>query len=411
MSESDEGDHLEAIIDHKERDVSYSRQVYGMRRRLKLVANTHSVKSKIIKYHCKWVGHDVDAATWEDADYIQSQCRKEVTRYWRRLKMGKPTNPEMIREAADIEEELAFLDDMKDWEKEISSLSPAHSVNYPSGKEAHEPPNTTPNMSTTSGQHRLPHDHQCSIWSTKTAFSECDRCHQLFKSAESLKEHTDAGCARPIQMCDAGNCGEMDPLTQSDCDGCEGKFCLKHRYPSSHACRSLHAREDKKEQRRLAAQETIKRTFKPAVKGTVTNSTTATSTTNRKTPSKTSSMVELMKAKAKAKIEFITHIKGNTSIPMTSRLYLNVRFPKECNRDPAPMFFDKTTSVGKALDIVADACSVKNVNHRLSADDGQRLELYSEDMMALEKSQPLSNILINLDTIILERQIKKDVML
>ncbi|KAG0194244.1 AN1-type zinc finger protein 1 [Apophysomyces sp. BC1034] len=281
MSVSDEGDHLEAILNHREWD------------------------GQIVKYHCKWVGHDIDAATWEEASYIQSQCPQEVKKYWRAFKRGQPTNLETTRNAAEIEEKLAFLNDMKDWEEEVD-------------------------------------------------------------------------CVAAIER------AKRSGLTV---------YVIWHRYPSSHACQSLNARDERKEQRRLAAQETIKKTFKPAA-------TTTTSTAKRKTASKTSSIVELMKAKAKAK--------GNTSIPMASRLYLNVQFPKESNIASAPMFFDKTSSIGKVLDTIADACSIKNLNHCLPAEDGQRLDLYSEDMTLLEKSQSLAKILSNLDTIILER--KEEVM-
>ncbi|KAG0175362.1 AN1-type zinc finger protein 1 [Apophysomyces sp. BC1015] len=414
MSVSDEGDHLEAILNHREWD------------------------GQIVKYHCKWVGHDIDAATWEEASYIQSQCPQEVKKYWRAFKRGQPTNLETTRNAAEIEEKLAFLNDMKDWEEEVDCVAaierakrsgltvyviwnripifnsdPAEEVEivFAPSFEMELPhvgkhcalsicnaldflPVTCPFCKLTfCGQHRLPHDHECDSCTSETVLTECDQCHQLFKSIESLKQHSVTGCMRPVQLCGVDKCGALDPMMEARCDGCDRIFCLKHRYPSSHACQSLNARDERKEQRRLAAQETIKKTFKPAA-------TTTTSTAKRKTASKTSSIVELMKAKAKAK--------GNTSIPMASRLYLNVQFPKESNIASAPMFFDKTSSIGKVLDTIADACSIKNLNHCLPAEDGQRLDLYSEDMTLLEKSQSLAKILSNLDTIILER--KEEVM-
>jgi AN1-type zinc finger protein 1 len=103
----------------------------------------------------------------------------------------------------------------------------------------------------------------------------------------------------------------------------------RHRHPASHECKSLNNDEQRKLERKLAAQEQLAKTF----------SSSDTGSKKRKViksvpiKSKNGGMVELMKIKSQAK--------GNASIPASSRIYIYVQCPKESKLDSQSVYFDK----------------------------------------------------------------------
>ncbi|KAI7896946.1 uncharacterized protein EV154DRAFT_491300 [Mucor mucedo] len=260
------------------------------------------------------------------------------------------------------------------------------------------------------GEHRLPLDHSCSQWSrVDKQLVQCDTCQHLVKAPDaekltpevSLEKHKASNCKvylyppnGPIpkinRQCTVKGCKDIDPrVGPIRCDGCEEDFCLRHRHPSAHRCKSLNDDEDRKRDRKLAAQEKVAKTFtsptkKPKIKSVAVKS-------------KNGGMVELMKIKSQAK--------GSASVPTSSRIYLYVQCPKESKLDFQSVYFDKLNSVGKALDLIADTCKVNNKNHTLSPTDPERLELFKcPEMTVLDKSCSLEKCLQNLDTVLLERQ-------
>ncbi|CAO3630697.1 unnamed protein product [Cunninghamella echinulata] len=273
------------------------------------------------------------------------------------------------------------------------------------------------------GPHRLPSEHQCIEYeSHDKQVIQCSKCQLLvfqphMPIENMLKEHQSSNCKKylyPIKRvfnskvtkCAIENCKDFDPrIGASHCNDCNRDFCLKHRYPTTHQCSKLE--EDPKEIRRLAAQEKLAKTFNKASSSSSTDNSTILnkSLSNTEPPSKKikkgSPAIELMKMKSKAK--------GVTSVPMASRLYLHIQFPKESNLSLQPMYLDKFDRVGKALDLLADYCKVVNENNVLPSDHDNRLVLYldkredNEGLIPLELGTTLEKSVQSLNTLILDR--------
>lgn len=103
----------------------------------------------------------------------------------------------------------------------------------------------------------------------------------------------------------------------------------RHRHPASHSCQSLDTDEQRKMERKLAAQEKVAKTFtsQPTKKRKVITSVPVRS--------KNGGMVELMKIKSQAK--------GSPSVPAASRIYIYVQGPKESKVDSQSVYFDKVS--------------------------------------------------------------------
>lgn len=101
----------------------------------------------------------------------------------------------------------------------------------------------------------------------------------------------------------------------------------RHRHPATHGCQSLDIDEQRKTDRKLAAQEKVAKTFapQPTKKRKVIKSVPV--------KSKNGGMVELMKIKSQAK--------GSASVPVASRIYIYVQGPKESRVDLQSVYFDK----------------------------------------------------------------------
>ncbi|KAI9246270.1 hypothetical protein BDA99DRAFT_267410 [Phascolomyces articulosus] len=215
------------------------------------------------------------------------------------------------------------------------------------------------------GPHGLPADHDCTEWSqVDRRVVQCNLCQNMvfvpegFDVEQALRDHV----CKPLEpvkkkRCGVSGCREFEQhkiVLPVHCKDCDKEFCLKHRLKVDHRCPSLDV--DEKETRKQAAQEKLNKTF-------ALQKTTASLSSKKVTKpgAKKNTMVELMKMKSKAK--------GSTSIPLSARIYLNVEFPKECNRPAQPMYFDKTIRVGRMLDTVAETCGVKNDNNRISETD------------------------------------------
>ncbi|CEP13158.1 hypothetical protein [Parasitella parasitica] len=262
------------------------------------------------------------------------------------------------------------------------------------------------------GDHRLPLEHKCSQWTQASKdVVQCSECQHLIQSPihekltqeQALEKHKKSKCqlylypphnniSKIDRQCTVKGCRDIDPrVGPVHCNGCDQDFCLKHRHPASHGCQSLDTEEQRKIDRRLAAQEKLAKTFvpQPPKKRKIITAVPV--------KSKNGGMVELMKIKSQAK--------GSANVPASSRIYIYVQGPKESKVELQSVYFDKKNSVGKALDAIADMCKVNNKNNTISPSDPERLELYKcPDMALLNKSDPLEKALKNLDTVLLERQ-------
>ncbi|KAI8992212.1 hypothetical protein BDB01DRAFT_777510 [Pilobolus umbonatus] len=213
------------------------------------------------------------------------------------------------------------------------------------------------------GDHRLPIHHQCVEWTnTDKQLIECPACQQLIYSQlspqETLNRHIQSKCTLYVcsntpkmdRKCAVDGCYEVDPRVGSvQCNQCNNKYCLKHRYPA-HDCLTM----DMKSERKNAAEQKITKIF-----GDRPSAVTKPVKPRVMTPM--ARKVEMMKIKSKAK--------GLSSIPQASRIYLNIQPPKESNMATQPVYLDKTMTVGRALDVISDVCKITNNNHMLATSD------------------------------------------
>lgn len=125
------------------------------------------------------------------------------------------------------------------------------------------------------------------------------------------------------------------------CDKCSDKYCLPHRHPDSHHCNQTNVIKKSTE------TQSTKRVFTssaPNIKGAKNESLA------RK--------VALMKLKQTAV--------GNSSIPMTERLYFSISYQKDSqinNFESKNIFVSKEWSVGKCVDWLANQFGLTNNNN------------------------------------------------
>jgi len=108
--------------------------------------------------------------------------------------------------------------------------------------------------------------------------------------------------------------------------------------------------------------------------------------------------------KTVASVPLKTNAKGDARIPENKRIYLEVVYPMNTSIQPKIMFFNQEWSVGKALDVIADAGGVINPNNKPGP---EKLCLFSlKTGEILPTSVPLSGLspqVCSFDTILLER--------
>ncbi|RUS21657.1 hypothetical protein BC937DRAFT_91929 [Endogone sp. FLAS-F59071] len=285
-----------------------------------------------------------------------------------------------------------------------------------------------------------PFDHQCERWEqANKQLQKCPTCSSLIfipehlgtetiSPKETLDLHLASGCQNyvfspstkiePVR-CHIVGCGDVEKYVGGvKCEGCRETFCLKfelnlifhsshfsdassrHRSPLVHSCTSLDLLEEKKQRRRQAAQEVLDKNF---FKKTGADEAKVKPVAAPRPIKKGSRTVEVMKMKAKAQ--------GDASIPQASRLYLRVHYPAEAGLESKTIFLDKTWTVGKALDKIANTGRIQNMNNRVTDSDGERLHLYKlsdisntePDAIRLANDQRLETVLESADEILMER--------
>ncbi|KAH8554066.1 hypothetical protein BGW37DRAFT_242374 [Umbelopsis sp. PMI_123] len=190
--------------------------------------------------------------------------------------------------------------------------------------------------------------------------------------------------------CCVEGCNDGDPMIGLvQCDACSSLFCLKHRYRTAHHCaadaKALKDKEDRKTAARLKIEEHLGK--RPLEKKPTP------STIPR--PKRLNPKLELMKMRARAK--------GDNAVPQESRIYFNVHFPESSKIVPVPLYFDKTQSIGRMLDRIAQIGNIPNNNHKLDAGDPKRLHLLAlPDKTKLATEKTIEHVLNNGVDVMLE---------
>ncbi|XP_060587739.1 AN1-type zinc finger protein 1-like [Ruditapes philippinarum] len=196
----------------------------------------------------------------------------------------------------------------------------------------------------------------------------CDGCGNTFCSEHRTKDAhscskdmlTSAGCeytgARGY-TCSLTGCSNRE-LTEIFCDKCQQVFCLSHRHAQDHDCSKL------KEELVNTGSKTAEHVNQIIASKSVVVKKSRVSAKSSKTAAK----VALMKMKM--------HAKGDSGCPETERVYLRVYPPSQYNKEPQPMFFSKTWSIGRTVDSIASRLGIQNNNNVQTA---KKLRLFSTD--------------------------------
>jgi len=180
-----------------------------------------------------------------------------------------------------------------------------------------------------------------------------------------VEQHISAGCPQTTvqhtNTCSYPRCRKYE-VVPVICKQCYKNFCFSHRFPQDHACEGVTGGVASK------AREQHKKTSTSA-------SSSASKAAHSHNP--TALKVRLMKMKMQAK--------GDSKIPADKRFYLEVVFPLNSGVAPKLMYFDPRWSIGKVLDLVAEAGNIVNKNNVIQ-DKNSKLHL-----IALKTGEPLPN--------------------
>ncbi|CAO3692430.1 unnamed protein product [Umbelopsis ramanniana] len=249
------------------------------------------------------------------------------------------------------------------------------------------------------GPHRFPATHDCnSAELNDRIIFDCSICSgRIFKAPgmskdDTLSRHIESKCCDYLYSsppkgskvpCSVEGCHEGDPMIGLvQCDACSSLFCLKHRYRAAHQCSADAKAIKDKEERKTAARMKIEEHL-----GKRPSEKKATPSTVVR-PKRLNPKLELMKLKTRAK--------GDDGVPQESRLYFTVHFPDSSKKDPVPLFFDKTQSIGRMLDRIAQLGNIPNNNHKLDSVDPNRLHLLTwPDKTNLATEKRIEHVLNN----------------
>jgi predicted nucleic acid binding AN1-type Zn finger protein len=167
------------------------------------------------------------------------------------------------------------------------------------------------------------------------------------------------------------------------CKVCLKNYCFSHRLQLDHTCNhATSGNHIKKENTNTASNKTI----------------------GLPIPNKSTKGPLNVANKPASPISLKTTAKGDARIPENKRIYLEVVYPSNTSIKPKMMFFNQEWSVGKALDVIADAGGVINTNNKPGP---EKLCLFSlKTGEILPTSVPLSGLapqISSFDAILLER--------
>jgi len=249
-------------------------------------------------------------------------------------------------------------------------------------------------------EHRSYSGHKCSASPVDVTLPQCPLCSQYLnvKPNEDLngrvEEHIVKGCpSEPKQATNLHN-----PCSQKGCKNrevvplfcklCLKNYCFSHRLQLDHTCTQTPVNQNntnKRESNLLAKFGGPTPNLNSKPKTSV--NTKGPSTTDKTVPS-------TLKMNAK----------GDAKIPENKRFYLEVVYPLSSTIQPKLMFFNQEWSVGKALDVIADAGGVINNNNKPGPEKLCLLSLKTGEI--LPTSVPLSGLsphVCSFDAILLEK--------
>eukprot|EP01119_Soliformovum_irregulare_P012583 TRINITY_DN3272_c0_g1_i2.p1 TRINITY_DN3272_c0_g1~~TRINITY_DN3272_c0_g1_i2.p1 ORF type:complete len:225 (-),score=48.79 TRINITY_DN3272_c0_g1_i2:258-932(-) len=176
---------------------------------------------------------------------------------------------------------------------------------------------------------------------------------------QKVDQHISKGCPKEESFkskthpCSYARCknAELVPII---CPGCRVNFCVAHRHQQDHNCPGLQKDDGSKTSNQYKKPKGFFADLKEKAQLRLDDLMRKQAQVNP-----TAKKVMLMKIKTKAQ--------GNANIPTEKRYYLEVIYPLDTNIAPKQMFFNSSWTIGKVLDVVADAGKIENNNNKANA--------------------------------------------
>jgi len=244
-------------------------------------------------------------------------------------------------------------------------------------------------------EHRESTSHRCTFFVSKE-IPQCPICSQIVHIKEGedpnrkVDEHIAQGCPKELDnnqkyfRCSFARCKgtEVVPMI---CDKCKLNFCVPHRLPQDHECEKLVEETQNKGSSTNYAQ------LRKAIRERIGNLMKQVAS---KKP--TSKKVDIMKMKSSAT--------GNQNVPVEKRFYLEIVYPMESKIQPKLMFFNNNNTIGKVLDIAADAGGIENRNNKANSDKLCLVSLKNGHPLDTSlKLEDCGEVLLSGDSVLLER--------
>lgn len=209
-------------------------------------------------------------------------------------------------------------------------------------------------------EHRSFTAHKCTAQDVYAP--ECPMCGQVIPVTKDedpnrkVDQHIQQGCPKESSTnhkahtykCSAPKCSKIEVMPVA-CASCRKNFCLKHRMPLDHACEV--------EERKRLRQESMKKTSSSTAGGPGKYAEAMQKAAAKLNP--TAMKVQFMRLKM--------HSQGDDRVPPERRFYLEVVYAVESGVAPKMMFFDSNNSIGKVLDLIADAGRIENNNNKANS--------------------------------------------
>jgi predicted nucleic acid binding AN1-type Zn finger protein len=220
-------------------------------------------------------------------------------------------------------------------------------------------------------EHRDYQAHKCdNVF--KNEAPACPLCHQVLTVPKDedinvvMNRHIEEGCPevkreKTMHPCSVSHCKNTE-IVPIYCDNCRRKFCFMHRFPEQHHCPSLPKVVDSRPRHSHVGRSVA--SWRERIQERLQNLVKLNNPQAR--------AVNLMKKKHSAI--------GNSTLPMERRYYLEIIYPLDSKVEPKMMFFDPNQSIGKVLDLAANAANI--------SDDPQKGQLH---LIALSTGEPLPN--------------------
>lgn len=203
------------------------------------------------------------------------------------------------------------------------------------------------------------------------------------------------------QQCSSPVCKTFVNTSQNlgvHCATCNRTYCLKHRFPEDHACKTLTPLGARPATVTLEANKEKLRLGFSRLKAWGTKKQESLAPKPKPT-SKAAQLVSLNKLKQTAT--------GDTKVPTDKRIYLHCSATDKITKDGKPkeaaMYFNADWKIGKILDLVASKLNVENLNNSAQGNEKKLHVYHVESGEVLEFGEQVGQRMLSGNSIVLVR--------